>query len=76
MGAIYDNYVQRELTKDEAIAAFGKTRANTLLGGATTITVDSQLIEKGWDMADPSGTLSSMVIKRPNCTMGYYPLAE
>jgi hypothetical protein len=73
LGALYDIYGKGKLSKKKANAALGAKRAASLLGEAETIPINSELVNNTWNTAEELDILPAMVIKRPNCTLEYYP---
>lgn len=73
LGAFYDIYGKGKLLKKNANTALGATRAASLVGEADTIPINSELVKNTWNTADEVDILPALIIKRPNCTLEYYP---
>ena len=73
LGAFYDIYGRGKLQKKHVKTALGETRAATISIEGNNIPITSELVKKTWDTADALDIKPALIIKRPNCTLEYYP---
>jgi hypothetical protein len=73
LGAFYDIYGRGKLPKEDVKTALGETRAATVTIEGDDIPITSELVNKTWNTVDTVNIKPALIIKRPNCTLEYYP---